>query len=158
MKSIEVQGKRVRVRTINNEKTMTQQQFKEQCDVNHIVAKYKKTGELTHVARTNGVYADLSKITDYHTMVNQIQEAQNAFMTLPASVRLRFQNDPGALLAFMQDPKNYEEGVKLGLFERRAANINNDDLNDDDKRAANNQKASKTKPSDKTSSTPPKEE
>lgn len=157
MKVVEVEGKRVRVRTINNEKSMTQQQFKDECDVNNIVAKYKRTGEITHLARTSGVYADLTKITDYHTMINQIQEAQKAFMTLPAAVRLRFQNDPGQLLAFMQDPKNYEEGVKLGLFERRAATFNDDDLNDDEKGAASKEKLKNT-PSEKKSSTPPKEE
>lgn len=139
MKCIEVRpdGSK-RVYTINNEESRTQQQFKDDVDVNNIIAKYKKTGQIMHLNRKAGVYADLSNITDYATMVNQTFEAQKAFMTLPAEIRRRFDNDPGKLVAFLQDPKNLEEGIKLGLYEKPKASqaqANNDDLNDDKRQA-----------------------
>jgi len=31
-------------------------------------------------------------------------------------IRERFNNDPGKLLKFIDDPKNLEEGRKLGIF------------------------------------------
>ena len=38
----------IRVYTVNNEPSMTDQQFKDDCDVNSIVNKFTKTGHLTH--------------------------------------------------------------------------------------------------------------
>lgn len=107
---------RTRVQTINVEDSKTQQQFAAQCDVNNIIAKYKKTGELP-LARKQGVFADVASITDYHDSLNRVLDANAAFMRLPADLRTRFGNDPQQLLSFLQDPKNYDEGVKLGLYE-----------------------------------------
>ena len=39
---------------------MTDQQFKDDCDVNFIVDKFTKTGHLTHLAKFQGMYADVS--------------------------------------------------------------------------------------------------
>lgn len=119
MKKITNQNGRIRVQTINEEPTRTQQHYKDQCDVNNIIAKYKKTGVITHLARSQGVYADVSQITDYQTSLQKVMDAQNAFSTLPSELRLRFNNDPQQLLAFLQDPKNYDEGVTLGLYEQK---------------------------------------
>jgi len=121
-KRIEAKGGRLRVATVfdlDNEPSKAQQQYKEQCDVNNIIAKYKKTGEWIHVTRKEGVYADVSNIRDYHESLQKVVDANNAFSTLPAHIRIRFDNDPAALLEFMQDPKNYDEGVKLGIFEKK---------------------------------------
>lgn len=107
---------RVRVQTINDLDTRTQQQFKEQCDINNIISKYKKTGMITHLAQKQGVFADVSKIKDYHQSLQKVLDANAAFNLLSAEVRARFQNDPAQLLQFLQDPKNYDEGVKLGLL------------------------------------------
>lgn len=95
-----------------------QQQFKDHCDLNKIVAKYKTTGRWQEVvmAGKGGVYADISAIGDYQESVEKVLKANNAFMTLPAEIRVRFNNDPGELLQFIQDPRNFEEGKKLGLF------------------------------------------
>jgi hypothetical protein len=37
------------------------------------------------------------------------------FMSLPAKIRSRFQNDPGAFLDFVQNPENRDEMIELGL-------------------------------------------
>lgn len=122
----------LRVATIFTKPSRTQQHHAEACDVNNIVAKYKKTGEFVHRARSAGVYADISQISDYQSAVIKIQDAQSAFSLLPASARLKFNNDPGNLIAFMQDPNNYDEGVELGIFEKRpkAEAIKHDEPND----------------------------
>lgn len=109
----------LRVATINNDPSMTQQQFKDECDINNIIKKYSSTGQITHLARSQGVYADLSKIQDYQHSLNQVLEAEQAFGTLPAVIRERFQNNPAELVKFVSNPKNLEEGIKLGLFERK---------------------------------------
>jgi len=117
---------------INNEPSMTQQQFKDECDVNHIMKKYITTGEIHHLNRKQGVYADMSEIKDYQGMLHTVMEAQEAFQSLPADVREKFKNDPSKLIEFVQDPKNYDEGVKLGLYEKKLIQpeTNANDLND----------------------------
>lgn len=106
------------VATLNEEPSMTQQQFKEECDINNIMRKYEQTGQITHINRKQGVYADLSNIKDYQEMLHTIHHAEEAFNTLPAEVRYKFRNDPTKLIAFLQDTSNREEAIKLGLIER----------------------------------------
>lgn len=110
-----------RVRTINEEPTLAQQQFKDQCDVNQIMKKYLKTGTITHINNTRqGVYADLSQVPlDYQEALNTVIRAKDAFQEVPSHIRLRFQNDPGQMLRFLADPANQEEAIKLGLMVRK---------------------------------------
>jgi phage internal scaffolding protein len=42
-------------------------------------------------------------------------DAQYQFDQLPALIRDRFHNDPQEMLAFLNDPNNYDEAIKLGL-------------------------------------------
>lgn len=98
--------------------TMTKQSFKDECDINTILLKYQKTGFLDPaMVRARGSFGDFTSYDDYHSSLNQIIEAQEAFDQLPSSLRKRFSNDPGELLAFLEDPKNNEEAYKLGLRE-----------------------------------------
>lgn len=106
---------RVHVETVNNEPSLTQQQFKDECDINNIINRFAKTGEFLHLTSKVGQYADFSGITDYHFMLNQVLDAQSAFDSLPATLRQRFSNDPGELIQFLQNPNNTEEAIKLGL-------------------------------------------
>jgi phage internal scaffolding protein len=53
--------------------------------------------------------------------MHYIMEAQNRFMELPAKVRKEFDNDPGAFLAFLENPNNYDRAIELGLIERQPA-------------------------------------
>lgn len=103
------------VETVNDEPTLTQTQWKDECDINNIMKKYSSTGEWQSLTRTGGVYADFSEIQDYQGMLAQIKYADEAFISLPPEVRKRFNNNPGELLHFLQDSNNYEEGLKLGL-------------------------------------------
>lgn len=108
----------LRVHTNVMEESMTQQQYKKDCDINEIVRKYEKTGEFTHRTKKQGVYGDFTEITNYQEMLHTVNRAQEAFMLLPAQTRARFENDPAKLLEFIQDPQNNEEAIKLGLKER----------------------------------------
>lgn len=107
------------VATLNDEPSMTQQQFAAECDINNIMKKYDSTGLITHLAKRPAMYGDFSQIQDYQAMLDTIRYADEAFMTLPASTRQRFENDPQKLLTFLHDPKNYDEGVSLGFLKPR---------------------------------------
>ncbi|QXP44236.1 MAG: internal scaffolding protein [Arizlama microvirus] len=105
----------IRVCTENKEPDKTDQSFAKMVNVNEIVAKFKKTGQITHLAKNAGKYADVSNITDLHESLIKVQEAQNTFLTLPAYIRKQFNNNPQEMIAFLQDPKNDEQAVQMGL-------------------------------------------
>lgn len=125
-----------------------QQQFKDDCDINRIVSKYRQTGEWHHVTRSQGFYGDVSEISDYHSSMDKVINANKAFMQLPSDLRLRFDNDPGKLIEFMSDPRNYEEGVELGIYDRKQSKILDEKLNDDLNDKINKSKKQNNKPTD----------
>lgn len=98
--------------------SMTKQSFKDQSDINRIMAKYRKTGLVSHVHPGGGRYEDLPDQVDYHGAMNLVVQADQAFAALPAHLRDRFANEPGRLLAFLADEKNRAEAEQLGLVAR----------------------------------------
>lgn len=81
------------------------------------MAKYLRTGDITHVSTKMPQYGDFSTVPDYKSALDQVNEAMELFMEMPADVRTRMENDPQKLIEFLDDPNNFEEGVELGLYE-----------------------------------------
>lgn len=92
----------------------TQQQFAEETDINVIVERFGLTGQLPENFRAP-VSGDFTGVTDYQSALNAVIAADAEFMSLPANVRERFQNDPQRLLEFVGDDKNRDEAIQLGL-------------------------------------------
>jgi hypothetical protein len=62
------------------------------------------------------VYYDFTEMPDTLLGYMQLMEqADNAFMTLPASVRREFDNDAAAFVDFASDPSNLEQMRDWGL-------------------------------------------
>lgn len=99
----------------------TKQEFQAECDINTIMEKYQKGEVVTHVNRFGGNYGDFTEVQDYQASLNQVMAAQAMFASLPASIRTRFENDPGKFLEFAQDPTKAEEMINLGLATPRPA-------------------------------------
>lgn len=95
----------------------TKQSFLPECDINNIVKSYRVTGQFNHMRGNalQGVYEDLPDPQDFQTSLNIMQEASDSFASLPAQVRKRFDNDPAEFLAFMANPENQDEIIKMGL-------------------------------------------
>lgn len=102
-------------RTVNDEDSMAIQSEKDSCNPALIYAKYMRTGLMTNVRQGELTYGDFSNAVDYHDAVFKSQQAQEDFLQLPADIRIRFDNDPGQLIDFLNDNNNYDEAVKLGL-------------------------------------------
>ena len=92
------------VRTVNEEKSKTDPSFSEQCDANHIMARFKATGQITHLAKRRGSYADVSEVPDLLQAFEIQKNAQEEFMRLPAVIRRRFENRMENYVSFMMDP------------------------------------------------------
>jgi len=95
----------------------TKQSFKDECDINRIMARYAATGTIDFVNKREAQFMDVSEIDFQHAM-EVVTTSRQAFMTLPAELRNRFNNDPGQLLGFLEDSSNMEEAVKLGLINK----------------------------------------
>nr|QJB19482.1 MAG: internal scaffolding protein [Microvirus sp.] len=93
----------------------TQQQFAEEVDINTIVRRFGLTGELPGDFEMPQS-GDFSGITDFHTAMNAVREAEEMFMLVPADIRARFNHDAGKFIAFFDDPGNRDEALKLGLL------------------------------------------
>lgn len=101
------------------DKSLTQQSFAEEVDINTIVRRFNLTGEVPegYVAPS---YGDFTGITDYHSAMNAVAKAGEAFDELPAQIRARFHNDPQELLEFLGNEENRAEAVKLGIVQEQA--------------------------------------
>jgi phage internal scaffolding protein len=97
--------------------SMTKQSFLAECDINNIIKAFKVTGQIKHINERaqQGAYADLPDPQDFQEALHQVRDAQASFATLPAHVRSRFANDPAEFLAFMANPANQDEIIRLGL-------------------------------------------
>lgn len=95
--------------------SLAKQSFRDECDINTIMAKYQKTGLIDHVNQFRGDYADLPSSMDYHEALSRQIEAKEAFESLPSGIRTKFDNDPGKFLAFVEDDNNEDELVEMGL-------------------------------------------
>lgn len=100
------------------EPSMTEQHFKDDCDINNIVAQYQQTGVLPQGDRQPlfGDFADFP--TDLMSSQKYFDDAQERFMQLDARLRKEFDNDPVKLLAFIGDSNNRDRAIELGLIER----------------------------------------
>lgn len=118
---------RRRIQTDCSGPTLTKQAFKDECDINKIMSKYQKNGQLPDMIKTNPKFGDFSNPNSYQDSLNLVIHAQEQFASLSAAVRKRFNNDPAQFLEFTADPNNLPEMVKLGLATKRQTNLNNDD-------------------------------
>lgn len=126
-------GPRLRHPTPIVGKSMAHQSMRDECDINRIMERWLKTGVLEHRNRYEGHYGDFLDVpADYHQAANQVLAAQEMFLELPAKVRKRFGNDPGAFLEFVGDPENRSELEKLGLAKPKPP----EDLIEDPKKPA----------------------
>lgn len=96
------------------DESKTQQQFKEEVDINTIVRRFGLTGEMPSDIRVPQ-YGDFSNVVDYQSALNAVIAADESFMSMPAEVRSRFANDPQKLLEFLAVDSNRDEAIKLGL-------------------------------------------
>lgn len=106
---------RKNVKLVFTKPSMTKQSHKEECDINFVMRRFEKTGQLPDMIRADARYGDFSNVPDYQESLNVVFHAQEQFAALSAKVRARFDNDPSKFLEFASNPKNSMEMVKLGL-------------------------------------------
>lgn len=99
------QGRNIKQVDQKGEISRTKQSFKEECDVNNIMRKYFRTGQLPELARREPKYGDFASVPDYQEALNTVLRAETIFQALPSSVRAECQNDPAVFLERVKDPE-----------------------------------------------------
>lgn len=94
--------------------SMTDQSFAEEVDINTIVRRFGLTGQMPDDVRMP-TYADFEETYDFHSAMLLLKRSESEFMRLPPEIRSRFNNDPGQLITFLEDDRNRDEAVKLGI-------------------------------------------
>lgn len=100
------------------DKVRVKQAMKDECDINNIIRRYRETGQVSHVARTPGVFADVSGVQSLRDSLHQVEIAQRYFEGLAARTRERFDNDAVKFLEFMETASQ-EDLKKAGLLKAK---------------------------------------
>lgn len=94
--------------------------FKDECDINTIINRFRRTGTLPPPPPETLRYGDFSDIGTYQDAAIRKLEADEMFMRIPAKIRSKFENDVGKFLDFADNPENYDELVEMGLIDPKA--------------------------------------
>lgn len=104
-------------RTITEGPSMTRQEFAADCDINNLMERYQNQ-DIGAIMRASQepVYVDFTDMpSDLMSTLQLAQDAENAFMTLPAAVRREFDNDAVRFVDFASDPTNLDQMRNWGL-------------------------------------------
>ena len=94
--------------------TKVQQHYAEQLEINRIMKRALNGGSLP-APTTAPIYGDF-RVTDLRQAYEMIDRAESGFNSLPSDVRTRFANDPLELVSFVEDERNRDEAVRIGLI------------------------------------------
>lgn len=92
----------------------TSQAFAEEADINTLIRRFGIGNPLPQGTRVPS-YGDFNGVTDYQSALNLLNQADKAFMALPADLRSRFGNSAAAFVAFVDDDSNRDEAIRLGM-------------------------------------------
>lgn len=107
------------------EPTRAQQHHKDECDINVILERFGKTGQMP-VSAISANYGDFTGVNDYHTALNTLIAAESEFEALPAKLRAMFANEPANLIEFLNDDNNRDKAIELGLVKNISSMANNE--------------------------------
>ena len=99
-----------------SEPKLTDQSYKNQCDINIIMANYAKTGMLSHTTTIEPKFIDNTSIPTLEEAFDIVNRAEEAFYSLPPDIRRLMDNDPSQLELFIQDPNNKDILLKNGVI------------------------------------------
>lgn len=87
---------------------MTQQHFKDSCDINNIVAMFTATGIDPHAERKSKMQFGYASSQSFSEAMQNIAEINTAFAELPSQTRSDFSNDPARWLEHLATPPEPE--------------------------------------------------
>lgn len=88
---------------------LTQQHFKDECDINYLVR------HINDIPKPEPVYGDVSEFGDLQSAIDLVEAGYERFNELPSQIRDDFGHNAAAFFQFANNPENYDYLVKNGL-------------------------------------------
>lgn len=100
--------------------SLTQQQFKDECDIHRILTRYAEYGTCDHLMRVAPKYVDCTHISSktFQDHLDFMMDFDDYFDSLPQEVRDKFDDDPEAMMEYLADEKNFEAACELGIISK----------------------------------------
>lgn len=100
--------------------SITDQQFKQECDIGFIVENYAKLGKTFD--NTNINYVDCTTVQDYQDAMYTVANAKSNFESLPSKDRDRFKTVEN-YLDFISKHENLKESYEKGYIDRSSVDL-----------------------------------
>lgn len=110
----------------SNKPSMTQQQFKNECDINHIIKRYNKDPQLWATLINNAKdinspsFADFTDVGDFRHAMDKVSQIGEFFASIPSEVRARYNQNPELLFAAMHDPSQWQYLAEKGVLNKKS--------------------------------------
>ena len=86
----------------------TKQAFKDETDINKLLARAQKAGTLSHLQKHGAFYGDFANF-DFEEAQFALARARSIFEELPSELRREFHHNPGEFFKFVNDPANADD-------------------------------------------------
>lgn len=96
--------------------SMTQQHFKDECDINNILKSYR--GKIP-ASEEPAFFMDCT-VNDLQSAYSIAEDIGSRFDSLDSEVRAKFNNNPLELLEFVHNADNQTAAIELGLLPKPA--------------------------------------
>ncbi len=96
----------------------TKQSFKDETDINKLLARAQKTGTISHLNKHEAHYGDFETF-DFFEANLKLTAGREIFDDLPSEIRSEFDQSPAKFFQYVNDPENKDRLGKLlpGLAE-----------------------------------------
>lgn len=112
---LDEKGKVLKVTTVFHKPSKTNKDFAAEVDVNNIMDRFLRTGQLSHVSNEQLVYQDNTNIPDLQSAIHQVKSAGKIWDNLSKKLKNKFKS-PDELYDYLSDPKNTKEALELGII------------------------------------------
>lgn len=89
----------------------TKQTFKDETDINKILARAQKTGTISHINKFEGSYGDFSDFDFFEAQI-MLTKGREIFDALPSEIRSEFNQSQAQFFAYVNDPANKDDLLK----------------------------------------------
>ena len=111
--------------------TRTKREFGPEAEINNLMRRYLQTGELP-IPNTDPVYG-FANADDYLAQQQKLSDFRTMFELLPSEIREQCEGRPERLLDWLDDDRNADRALQLGLMtpdEHQAVTSADHDLDD----------------------------
>lgn len=99
--------------------SLTDQSFKQECDIGFIIENFVKTGTAPDSSMS---FVDCTTVQKFEDAMQIVAEAKSNFEQLPSSIRDEFKTVTN-YLSYISNPANLKDSYERGLIDRSTVNL-----------------------------------